>query len=53
MRLQILKGMFGSYLKLFSVLKNKENNENMENMFDSQLFLVLINTKNIENTKFK
>ena len=32
--------------------QKKENEENMENTFSSQLFFVLKNTKNIENTKF-
>ena len=38
--------MFGSYfLKLFYVLKNKENKKNKNNWFDSLFFFVLKNIK--------
>ena len=38
-------------LKLFYVLKNKENEKNIYNKFDSQFFIVKKNTKNIDNIK--
>ena len=39
--------------KLFSVLKNKENKENIENAFGSRFFFVLKNIKNKKNTRFR
>ena len=46
-----LRGFVAScFLKLFSVLKNKENKKNMENTIGSQFYFILKNTKNIKNT---
>ena len=47
-------GLFGfCILKLFSILKNKENKKNGENTFGSQFCFILKNIENTEKTKFR
>ena len=47
------KGLFVyRFLKLFFIMKNKENKKNTENMFGF-FFFILKNTKNIDNIKLK
>ena len=40
--------MVSVFDNFLSVLKNKENTNNRENMFSSQFFIVLKNTENIK-----